>query len=325
MNEWMVKCEHTGCKKWNILDDKCVGDHGTICRACGKPLDVSRGEWVMTNENYDGTRQGFKVNVLMFDKAPWVEWKKDVLLYREENSEAAFFNEVLGLEYDSGVIPVTEEDIKACCTGGPMCKEDNVDSITKSEINYMGLDYGPVNSSKSNTVMAVMRYNPAEDMLKVLFAKKFLGVEASYAHIHEHIPALKDRFNCKIIGADYGLGEAPTAEIRKRIGFDSVISYQHVPTQKERMQYNSKLPAYTLSRTTVMTDFFTKIKQRRIEFPCWADFEPFAQDILNIHIEYNEEKGTMRYVNDDSDDFFHTLIYGGITAEYASKVLSEVY
>ena len=65
-------------------------------------MDVSQGEWVMTNEEYDGTRQGFKVNVLMFDKAPWVEWKKDVLLYREENSEAAFFNEVLGLEYDSG-------------------------------------------------------------------------------------------------------------------------------------------------------------------------------------------------------------------------------
>jgi len=264
----MVKCLQTGCKKWNVLDEKCVGNHGTICRACGKPLDVSNGEWVMNNEAYDGTRQGFKINVLMFDKAPWVEWKKDVLLYREENSEAAFYNEVLGLEYDSGVIPVTEEDIKACCTGGPMASEDNPPMYVIGERSYMGLDYGPVNSTKSNTVMAVMRFNPVKDMLTVLFAKKFLGAEASYTHIHDYIPVLRKRFNCDIIGADFGLGEAPTAEIRKRIGFEKVISYQHVPTQKEKMQYNAKLPAYTLSRTSVMTDFFTKIKQRRIEFPC---------------------------------------------------------
>ncbi len=33
----------------------------------------------------------------------------------------------------------------------------------------------------------------------------------------------------------------------------------------------------------------------------------------------------MRYVNDDTDDFFHSLIYGGITAEYATRVESEIF
>ena len=72
MNEWMVKCEALGCKKWNVLDAECVGDHGAICRYCGKPLDTTRGEWVITNEDYEG-RMGFKVNILMFDKSPWVD------------------------------------------------------------------------------------------------------------------------------------------------------------------------------------------------------------------------------------------------------------
>ena len=43
---------------------------------------------------------------------------------------------------------------------------------------------------------------------------------------------------------------------------------------------------------------------------------------MSIHIEYNEEKGTMRYVNDDADDFFHSLIYGGVTAKYSERVLN---
>ena len=72
MNEWMVKCEALGCKKWNVLDAECVGDHGAICRYCGKPLDTTKGEWVITNEDYEG-RMGFKVNILMFDKSPWVD------------------------------------------------------------------------------------------------------------------------------------------------------------------------------------------------------------------------------------------------------------
>jgi len=37
-----------------------------------------------------------------------------------------------------------------------------------------------------------------------------------------------------MIGADYGLGEAPNAEIKKRLGQDKLVAYQHVPNQKNR-------------------------------------------------------------------------------------------
>jgi len=37
-----------------------------------------------------------------------------------------------------------------------------------------------------------------------------------------------------MIGADYGLGEAPNSEIRNRIGFENLVAYQHLGNQKDR-------------------------------------------------------------------------------------------
>ena len=109
--------------------------------------------------------------------------------------------------------------------------------------------------------------NHGTHKLEVKYIKKYVGAEAAYDHIHEDVPRLMEKFGVKIVGADYRLGEAPTAEIRKRTSFNKVISYQHVPTQKEKMQYNHNLPAYTLNRTAIMTDFFTMIKKRQVVFP----------------------------------------------------------
>lgn len=323
-NEWMVKCQnhpdHGGCKKWNILDDKNLGDFGVICRYCGKPLDTKDGVWAQTGDP-NAIHQGFRINVLMFAGAPWIDWKRDITDYRKQHSEGVFFNEKLGLEYDSGSKPITLAEVKACCTGGPML--DRPDRIIGSMPTYMGLDYGPTNSTKSNTVMTVLQNDG--DKLKVVYAKKYLGPEADYGYIHDDIPKQKGKWNSLLIGADYGLGEAPNAEIRKRTAFDRVIAYQHVPNQKDRSMWNTKMPAFTLNRSQVMTEYFSMIKHRKIIFPRWEDFEPFAMDIMNINTDYDEERGKVRYTNNDPDDFFQALIYGGETAIRHKSASAEVY
>ena len=145
---------------------------------------------------------------------------------------------------------------------------DPDDFVWQGHNTYGGLDYGPVNSSKSNTLFAAIQVRGGSDQkLHVVYIKKYVGAEAAYEYIHEDVPRLMEKFNVKIVGADYGLGEAPTAEIRRRTNYNKVISYQHVPTQKEKMQYNHMLPAYTLNRTATMTDFFTMIKKRKVVFP----------------------------------------------------------
>ena len=142
------------------------------------------------------------------------------------------------------------------------------DYVWTGHTMYGGLDYGPVNSSKSNTLFAAMQVRGGSDpIIHVVYIKKYVGADAAYAYIHDDVPRLMNKLNIKIVGADFGLGEAPTAEIRRRTNFNKVISYQHVPTQKEKMQYNHKLPAYTLNRTAIMTDFFTMIKKKKVVFP----------------------------------------------------------
>ncbi len=42
-------------------------------------------------------------------------------------------------------------------------------------------------------------------------------------------------------------------------------------------------------------------------------------------MEYKEERGTLRYVNDEPDDFFQALIYGGEVALNHKEAMVEVY
>jgi len=120
----------------------------------------------------------------MFAKAPWVNWQRDVIKYRNTFSEGTFFNEKLGLEYDSGVKPVTMMEIKACCGNYPILSEPT--AVTLSTPTYLGLDYGPVNSKKSNTVLVVLQN--AGEKIRVVYAKKYIGPEADFVYIHEDIP-----------------------------------------------------------------------------------------------------------------------------------------
>jgi hypothetical protein len=52
-----------------------------------------------------------------------------------------------------------------------------------------------------------------------------------------------------------------------------------------------------------------------VEFPRWEYFKPFADDILNIQAEYDEEMGRTKYVNIGPDDFFHSLLYAIISLD----------
>jgi hypothetical protein len=63
------------------------------------------------------------------------------------------------------------------------------------------------------------------------------------------------------------MGEASNSVLRKKLGLQKVISYQHLPSQKELIKWNSKLPAYTLNRTQVMANMFEKFKNKEIILP----------------------------------------------------------
>ena len=315
MYEWFVKCQ--GCYKYNFLDHKNIGIKGPICKYCGNYLDTKQGQWIPTGDPESFTK-GFRISILMFAGAPWIDWHHDVIQYRKTcTSDAIFFNEVLGLEYDDGVSPVTEADIRRCCTGGPMKTE--LDRITSSHPRVLGIDYGPMASNRSHTVLTVLQRN-RQSKPEVLFMKKYRAEEADYGFIHDDVPRQMTHWGGSIVGADAGLGDGPNAEIRKRLGaFEKVIAFRHLSSQKSLMQWNDKSMEYTLNKTKVLTKFFQMIKNQEIVFPQWEDFNEFAQDILNMTIDYDDTMGTYRYVNDGPDDALHSILYSELASRFVNN------
>jgi hypothetical protein len=314
MNEYAIKC--SGCGKWNILGEENIGNYGVICSSCGKGISVreDKAQWVSTYSlTQEPQLEGYRLCLLHFDKAPWVDWKRDVILKRENSpSRAIFMNETLALEYDDGVTPITKMQLQACCDPErPMQSEPtNLDSSYQSII---GIDYGPINSENSNTVLVVVQRRP--DKYHIAYMKKFVGKEADYSFIHKKVPELMKSWNATHLAADYGMGEAPNSEIRSRVGFARVVAFQHLRNQKEMVKWNPKMPAYTLNRTGVMTAVFNALKAGKISFPAWEYTEPFAEDILNICMESDEELGRTKYTNLGPDDIFHAIVYAIVSID----------
>ena len=311
-SEFIIKCE--ACNNWNILGEANIGSTGPICAKCGSLLTPRNGEWVSA---YDPNEpkpaiEGYRICLLHFAGAPWVNWQKDVIYKYENMEKSIFFNEVLALEYDEGAAPITKPEIQA------VCDEDKImsTSLNALEMSYpciMGVDYGPINSEASHTVISVVQKRAEKYYL--LYAKKFQGKEADYSFIHKEIPRLMKHFNVQHLAADYGMGEASNSEIRSRVGYQSVIAFQHLTTQKEKIRWNAKMPAYTLNRNQVITDFFQMIKKGELFFPRWEDTKSFAKDLLNVQMEYDTDHNSMKYINIGPDDFLHATLFAVLSLQ----------
>jgi len=314
MNEFILRCE--ACNHWNILGEANIGLEGVICERCGGPIDVSTGQWVSNygDKNKMPSTEGYRVCLLHFARAPWVNWQKDVIAKYEGLKKSYFYNEVLALEYDEGASPLTLQEIKNACDPGKV-NDTTLSSLEKSYINVMGIDYGPINSEESHTVVSVVQIR--NGIAHVIYAKKFAGKEADFSFIHKEVPRLMEHFNVHVLAADYGMGEASNSEIRSKVGVQKVIAFQHMPTQKEKIRWNPKMPAYTLNRTQVITEFFSRVKKGKIIFPCWEDIQEqkFHKDLLNTQMEFDEGRNLMKYVNIGPDDFLHATLYAVIAQD----------
>jgi hypothetical protein len=311
-NEYILKCN--ACNHWNILGPDNIGKVGVVCNKCGRPLDVKKGgQWVSTFSLTQKPKlEGFRVCLLHFDRAPWVDWNRDVLGKQEKYSIGKYHNEVLALEYDEGTSPITEIDLMNSCRPDYVMNGEP-DKLDESYKSIMGIDYGPINSENSYTVISIIQKRG--DRYHILYLKRFVGKEADYAYIHKIIPELMEKWKVIHLAADYGMGEAPNSEIRSKLGYTKVIAFQHLPTQKEKIRWNPKMPAYTLARNQVMNEFFRAIKNRKVVLPRWEDFEPFKDDFMNVQMEFDEEKNKMKYVSVGPDDTVHASIFAQVALD----------
>lgn len=331
-NEWMVKCE--ACNHWNFLDEHNIAPTdlynerklapGPVCKKCMKTINPAKGKWMTFNPA--GSRQGYRIPQLM---VPWItgtydQWDK--LLWKRDNYPTGqFYNEVLGLSFDSANKPITQEELISCC--------DPERSFIKYpfEINDLrflhnqplaaGVDWGEGNDGTGRTPSGKIRvasytvltigYYATPDNFQVVFAKKYTGKEVDPNFIINDIAGIIKTLNIKLVGVDWGHGWGMNNMLRRQLGNDKVMVFQHLPKQKQNMKWDQIGQKFQLKRNHWISELFVSLKNGRIRFPRWREFEPFARDILSVYTEYSEYTREMKYDHrsSDPDDFMHSLIY----------------
>lgn len=324
-NEWVVPCHNhsmfTGDGKitkvhWNILSEDNIGLEGLICDKCGGPIvpQDKMSRWAAMNpeiiHRIPKPYEGFRIPQLM---VPWVA-HKDIIQNRETYPRDRFFNEVLGLSYDSGTRPLTQRDMQDNCSQHLQMDEASIEKIYQhvgSAIPiYAGIDWTG-GGEHSFTVLMLAAY--LDGKFQCFYYRRFKGREMEPTAQMEEILRILNKWNVRRVGVDYGGGLWPNNTLINHFGMNRVVKYQY-STPSEKVRWEDGLKRFLVNRTEVMSDIFNAIKQRSVfRFPNWEQFNDkfeFAQDFLNIFSEYNDQRRMIEYKKspDSQDDAFHATL-----------------
>jgi len=320
-NEWLVPCD---CRKphrhWNSLGEANIGKKGPICSRCGKAIYPLGPEsrWVakqpMTVDNRDRvTFEGFRIPQLM---VPWIinnekAWNDNVLFALNRYERAQFYNEVLGLSYDSGTRPLTQAQLQACCIDDIDMTEARENALRCDGGVFVGIDWGTA-ENESYTVLVLGGY--IKGVFTIFFAHRFTGREVEPPVQLEMIAKMLVEVNFSVAGTDYGVGYDRNDWLARQFGIDRIKKMQHVGRQKVKVKWEPGLSRFTLNRTEVLSDLFNAIKRGKnvIRFPNWNQFmDPHGSDFLNIFMEYSEQLRMVQYKISPgkSDDTAHAVLY----------------
>jgi hypothetical protein len=290
-NEWVVPCDMCGggdLRYWNILSEANIGKEGLICDRCGSPLNAMHDEaqWASMNPNprVPNPMEGYRIPQIM---VPWVEWD-DILSKQLMYTRAKFYNECLGLSYDSGTRPLTRQDILDNCVDEYRLTPQGITESMKrcqSTQNFMGIDWGT--GEQTYTLVVVCAYTGGK--FQIVYCRRFEGAESEPLIQLEKIYELVKRWRPELIGCDYGGGFDRNDALIRKFGPTRVFKYQYSTITSGKVKWDAGLTRFLLNRTEVMSDVFNAIKRRTIfGFPKWEDFDqPYAADMLNIFSEFS--------------------------------------
>lgn len=324
-NEWVVPCHRHSIQTgdsvsnvyWNILDEDNIGLKGVVCDKCHKPIDVadSIAQWVSLNPGILKSStiktpfEGFRIPQLM---VPWIS--HDAILQNQATySRGTFYNEVLGLSYDSGTRPLTQQDIMDNCDSRLLLTPEYQNSLLNflgaAFPVYAGIDWG-AGTEHSYTVLSLGAYM-ADSKFTIFYIHRFEGRELESSVQMEEISRLINKFRVQLVGCDYGGGHWPNDELTRRFGFRRVPRYQY-SNHSTKVTWQPGLNHFLVHRTEVMSDVFNAIKRRNVfRFPNWEQFQnPFAQDMLSIFSEYNDQirQNVYKKSPNNTDDTFHSIL-----------------
>jgi len=311
-NEWVIPCDGCGggdYRYWNVIGEKNIGPLGLVCSKCGKDIQAMHPQamWAsmrspswLKNPPVNVPFEGYRIPQVI---TPWIDWAS-VLDKKRVYGRAEFFNEVLGLAYDSGRKLITQETLMAQCGNIPMKDAENF--IGRGPI-FMGVDWGT--AENSYTVMTIGAYLGGK--FQFLFFKRFEGEDSAPERTVQIISDYIHKFKVTMIGVDYGGGFDRNDKLIRTFGIKRIARYQYVNTK--RIYFDRSLHRWMVNRTEGLMSLINAIN-RKDEFilPQWRGFEvPFAQDILSVFSEYNEARRTtiVNKTPGTTDDTIHSMLY----------------
>lgn len=319
--EWMIKCRH--CINWNYCDENIIGDKSLICNKCGKVIFPRDGQWVSFNK--DGKWAGFRLSQLM---VPWVKIYSDSgdstsIKYKQKHySRQKFTNEVLGLPYDEGVLPITEAELRKNC-------QPDVPMKQPGEIGYTtvaGVDWG---LGEQKTVLTIARIIPSK-AAEILYIHKFEGGESTITQQPARITEICRSMGVQVIGADFGFGAYQNRILREKDWPNRVLEIVSTGNLREIIKFDKKGQKFIIDRNELIRIFYNMLHKegRKVKLFRWEEFKQFIPDFQSLTLEAVEHSGIERAIYtsrpDRPNDAFFSTMYAVITAHWFFEILPDL-
>ena len=316
-SEWIIQCQHQGCKRYNYLDENNIGTTGLICRKCGKPIFYEYGQWVAMNKG--GIIDGYRLPQICLK---WINdvdnplaWKINVIDTRTIYPAEKFANEVLALSYASARHPLSAAELAACCEDYDMITENTYDMnplLKGVNLITAGVDWGKGSTASGSSfsvlcISAFIRGKP-----KVIFMKKYVGKMSEPLIQIEDMLRIIFKFKCNLVIADTGDGRTSNAMMVENLGPTRFAeAYEH-GTIRQKIRWDKEKAIYIFNRSRVLTDFFMEIKRTEMSFFKYDQFKEFQSDFTGIYSEYSEQTRMIRYDHSVPDDAMHAYAFSRI-------------
>lgn len=328
MNEWIIKCQNQGCKKYNYINEYNVGDTCLICNKCGKPIFYKDGQWISMSP--DGFIDGYRLPQIVLN---WVNnvnnaksWQISVIQPQKIYSVEKFFNEVLALPYAAAKHPLTISEIKQCCDESREMVEEEYaasDPMVKNSICFAGIDWGKGDTASGSSYSVITISTWEKGKFKVLLKKRYTGrLSAAVVQIKDML-RLIGKFKCALTIADTGDGRTSNALMVEALGPQRYAEIYEHGSQKKKFVWNKNKGYYVMNRTQMMTDIMMEIKRTKVSFFKYDQFKEFASDFTGIFSEYSESLRTTKYDHNVPDDAFHSYMFSRIACMILRGELSK--
>jgi hypothetical protein len=334
-NEWAVKCREAGCNKWNLTwNERNIGNTGVVCEYCRKPLNTNLGKWVCSRRmdlekgaEAKVTMDSYRIPQLIVKPimdAP-LKWR-ELLNKVRDYPTAQLYNEVFGSPFDSGMQPITLEQLVRCCDSRrinqlPDPKKPSLPPLV------MGVDWAFVGEN-SFTFVTIGGWSSFPFKFELLYWKIFKGQESDSNYQIQWILEHVKKCGVRMVGADWGAGHVQNLQLANALGEERVLQLWHTGMNAQgagggkaqvRAKYEGKTRKWHLARTAVLTDTFESLRRQQITLPRYEDCDILIKHILAESMEFREQTNRVFYTHVDPDDGLHSLTYCLLAGEFLMR------